>query len=117
MDKIYIGDIPDNYQYAQFGSNYIDLYNTSELHANNTYDYYRVYLYDNQFLYTTGFNQRGSYSTTAYLQQVPVTNDIRYRRDFNNILVMVFIYLIIGLWLLNLMTSSFRKGGIFHGLL
>ena len=28
MDTIYIGNIPTEYHYARFGSNYIDLFNT-----------------------------------------------------------------------------------------
>lgn len=117
MDKIYIGEINSNYKYAQFGSNYIDLYNTSVLRANNTYEYYRVYFYDNTFVYTSGTNQRGSYSNDVYLQEVPVTNDLRYRRDFPMVILTIFIYLIIAIWLLNLITSGFRKGGVLHGLL
>lgn len=117
MDKVFIGDISNNYKYAQFGSNYIDLYNTDILYANNTYNYYRVYFYDNTFLYTTGVNQRGNYSATQYLQEIPVTNDIRYRRDFPDIMLMVLVYLVIGIWLLNLITSGFKKGGVLHGLL
>lgn len=117
MDKIYIGDIDTSYKYANFGSNYIDFYNSSQLVANHDYNYYRVYFYDNTFLYTTGVNSRGSYVATQYLQEVPVTNDFRYRRDFPSIMLLFFIYVIIGLWLLNLITSGFRKGGVLHGLL
>ena len=31
MDVLYIGDIPQDYHYAVFGNNYIDLYNTTDL--------------------------------------------------------------------------------------
>lgn len=117
MDKVFIGDINSDFKYAQFGSNYIDLYNTSVLRANNTYEFYRVYFYDNTFVYQNSYNQRSSYSSDVYLQEIPVTNDLRYRRDFPNVMLIIFIYLVIAIWLLNLITSGFRKGGILHGLL
>lgn len=117
MDKLYIGEIPSSYCYAIFNNGYIDLYQVGELHANNTYHYYRVYLYDNVFLYTQGENVRGQYTQTQYLQEIPVSNDVVYRRDFPMIILTCFIYLIIGLWVFNFMTSMVKKGGLLNGLL
>lgn len=117
MDKFFIGDIDSSYCYAQFGQYYIDLYNTNELTPNNSYDYYRVYLYDNQFMYSTGVNTRNNYSSVVYLDNIDVTNDIRYRRDFPSIILMWFIYIIIALWVFNFMTNIIKKGGLLNGLL
>lgn len=117
MDKLYTGEIPDSYCYAIFNNGYIDLYNTDRLQPNNTYQYYRVYLYDNTFLYTMGENVRGQYTQVQYLQEIPVTSDVVYRRDFPMIILTCFIYLIIGLWVFNFMTSIIKKGGLFNGLL
>ena len=117
MDKLFIGEIPNSYKYAIFNNYYIDLYEVGALEANHTYHFYRIYLYDNVFLYTQGENSRGNYQTTQYLQEIPVTNNITYRRDFPNIILMLFIYLIIALWVFNFMTSIVKKGGLFNGLL
>lgn len=117
MDPFYISEIPLTYKYAIFNNGYIDLYEVGELHANNTYHYYRVYLYDNTFIYTQGENVRGAYSNVQYLQEIPVTNNVVYRRDFPMIILTCFIYLVIGIWLLNFMTSFVKKGGLLSGLL
>lgn len=53
MDTIYTGDIPSSYNNAIFGSNYVDLYNTNYISANSSVTYYRVYFYDNTFVYDT----------------------------------------------------------------
>ena len=117
MDKLFIGDISTEYKYAQYGSYYIDLYNTDRLRANNTYTYKRVYLYDNYFTYDTLTRTIGQYSNDTYLHEIPVSQELYYRRDFPEIIIMWFIYIIVALWLFNLMTSGFRKGGLLHGLL
>ena len=115
MDKLFVGDIPTTYHFARYGSNYIDLFNTSTLH-NNTYDYYRVYLYDNFFTYDVGTYTVGQYNT-VYLRDVPVSQEVVYRRDFPTIAFMVVMYVVVGIWFLNLFTSSIRKGGLLSGLL
>lgn len=115
MDTIYIGDIPEEYHFARFGSNYIDLFNTNELSNNRTYTYYRVYLYDNLFEYDVR-SQEGSYYHET-LQDVKVSQDKVYRRDFGDICIIIAIMVGFGIWLLNLMTSLIRKGGVLGGLL
>ena len=117
MDKLYIGEIPTSYKYAIFNNYYIDLYDTGELLANHTYHYYRLFLYDNVYLYSQGENSRGNYTTTQYLQEIPVTQDIVYRRDFPSIILMWFIYIIVALWVFNFMTNIVKKGGLLNGLL
>lgn len=115
MDTFYIGDIPVEFHYARFGSNYIDLFNTNELYNNRTYTYYRVYLYDNLFVYDVR-SQEGSYYNET-LQDVKVSQDKVYRRDFGDICIIIAIMVGFGIWLLNLMTSLIRKGGVLGGLL
>lgn len=117
MDKLYIGDIPQEYHYAQFNNNYIDLYNTSVINNNTTYTYYRVYMYDNQFMYEKLNTTTGSYYYSRTNTDIEVTNDIMYRRDMPNILLMTCIFVLIGVWLINLVTSFVKKGGILGGLL
>lgn len=115
MDTIYIGDIPREYHYARFGTGYIDLFNTNQLNNNQTYTYYRVYMYDNLFEYDTR-TQQGSGYYNEYLQDVKVSQNQVYRRDFGDICIIVALMVGFGVWLLNLMTSIIRKGGVLGGL-
>lgn len=114
MDTIYIGDIPTEFHYARFGSNYIDLFNTNELANNRRYTYYRIYMYDNLFEYDVR-SQEGSYYNET-LQDVSVSQSKVYRRDFGDICIIVALMVGFGIWLLNLMTSLIRKGGVLGGL-
>lgn len=114
MDILYTGDIPNEYHYAIFGNGYIDLYNTNVLH-NNTYTYYRIYTNDNGFFYDVRSTSVGSYTTT-YTTDVSTSNEVVYRSDFPSILFMTITFTLIGVWLLNLLTSLIRKGGVLGGL-
>lgn len=114
MDTIYIGDIPEQFHYARFGNYYIDLFDTNHLNNNQTYSYYRVYLYDNLFEYELKTQQGGYYS--EILQDVSVSQNKVYRRDFGDICIIVALFVGFGVWLLNLMTSIIRKGGVLGGL-
>lgn len=114
MDILYIGDIPQDYHYAVYGSNYIDLYNTPSLQG--SLDFYRVYLYENQFAYE---HKNTTYtlinSNTA--KNIDVTDNYIYRRDFPSIVFMSVVYVILIVFLLNLVTSVFKRGGLLSGLL
>lgn len=113
MDTLYIGDIPQDYHYARFGTNYIDLYNTPTL--SGTKDFYRVYMYDNYFAYDTGtttYNYQ-----TYYARDINVTDNKWYRRDMPFICLETAILIIFFIFIFNIVTSVFRKGGVFGGLL
>lgn len=114
MDTIYIGDIPEQFHYARFGNNYIDLFDTDRLNNNQTYTYYRIYMFDNLFEYDVRTQQGGYYS--EILQDVSVSQNKVYRRDFGDICIIVALMVGFGIWLLNLMTSIVRKGGVLGGL-
>lgn len=115
MDKIYIGNIPTDYHYAVFGNYYIDLYDRQNL-SNGTFTYYRIYLYDNMFAYDLGVQTYSQYyNVTA--KDVEVTDNIRYRRDFPEIVQTIFLYCLLLIFLLNIVTSSIKKGGMLGGLL
>lgn len=114
MDTLYIGDIPQDYHYALFNNGYIDLYNTDTLY-NNTYTFYRVYTNVNGFYYRQ-YQQSYSQYNTTYTQNINVSDKIVYRHDFPSILFMTICFTLIGIWLLNLLTSIIRKGGLLGGL-
>lgn len=117
MDKLYIGDIPQQYHYARFSSNYIDLYDSATLTSGNTYTYYRVYLYNNQFMYEQLSTTTGGYYNTQYNTDIEVTNDFKYRRDFPSILTMLLVIILFLVWCTNIITSIINKGGVLGGLL
>ena len=116
MDVLYTGDIPKNYKYCVFNNYYIDLYDTQVLENNHSYSFYPLYLYDNQFFYEQLVNNTGSWGQTQQLTEVSVTNNFCYRRDFSDILIIIFMFVGFGLFLLNLITSIIRKGGVLGGL-
>ena len=115
MDKLFIGDIPTEYHFARFGNGYIDLYNTDVLHA-GTFNYYRVYTNNNGFYYSFNTANYSQY-ITEYAQPIEVTQDICYRFDFPNILIMTCIFAVFGIFLFNTLSSLIRKGGVLGGLL
>lgn len=115
MDKLYIGDIPNSYHYAIFSDNHIDLYNRENL-TNGTYDFYRIYYNYDGFLYSHGSQNYSSYNTT-YATSIDVTDDFYYRKDFSDILLSSFIYIVFIIFLLNIVTSAVKKGGSLGGLL
>lgn len=114
MDTLYIGDIPEEYCYAQFSSDYITLYNTSNL--SGTLTYYRIYTSWDGFFYSTGTTSFGNYqSQTA--TRVDVSSNWLYRQDIDKIFTVVFIIAVMFIFVFNIATSVFRKGGVFSGLL
>lgn len=114
MDTLYIGDIPSEYHYALFNNGYIDLYNTDTLN-NGSYDFYRLYTNCGGFYYRHLTTTYGQYNNTI-AENITTTDNICYRSDYINILSITLIFILIGMWLLNLFTSIIRKGGILGGL-
>ena len=114
MDTIYIGNIPLDYKYATFSDYYITLYNQPSA-RDETLTYYRIYKDSDYFYFSTGTQYFGNY--TSSFTEVPVSNEIVYRRDFDIIVIITFIFIISGIWFFNLISSLIRKGGCFGGLL
>lgn len=115
MDTLYIGDIPPEYHFARFSSYYVDLFNTDVLDYDRNYDFYRVYLYDNYFTYEKKTSNSG-YSSYS-LVDIPVSSEKTYRRDFPEICNTVLIFSILFIFLINIFTSIFKRGGVFGNLL
>lgn len=114
MDTLYIGDIPSEYKYAQFSSDYITLYNRPSA-TNTTLNYYRIYDKDG-FFYSEGTQTFGNYQTT-YFTEIPVSNYWMYRQDIDKIFLVCFIIFFMFIFVFNIVTSMFKKGGVFGGLL
>lgn len=114
MDKLYIGDIPEEYHFARFSDGHIDLYKNQELTGYQ--DFYRIYMYDNTFQYEHLNTTYTQYNQTL-ANYVSVTSDYKYRRDMPSIMFMSVIEILILVFLFNIVTSIFKKGGLLHGLL
>lgn len=114
MDTLFIGDIPSDYRYAVFSNDYITLYNQPSA-TNETLPYYRIYTgYDN-FIYSTGTTQF-IYNTTNF-QEISVSNNWLYRNDIDKIFLVTFLIVLLFIFIFNMVTSVFKKGGVFGGLL
>lgn len=115
-DKLYVSDeIPENYKYMDFHEEYIDLYNKPSFRDETT-TVYRIYHSISPNTYYTYSKSFNNYNTTTY-QEYPRTSEITYRKDFPQIMTMVFIFCILFVFLLNIVTSIFKKGGVLSGLL
>lgn len=115
-DKLYLPDnIPSDYHYAIFGNYYVTLYNKPSAQG-ETLDYYRIYFNYSPGLYTSGTTTFSSYNRT-YFDNIPVSKDWFDRPDILNIVGVVFICSILGLFVINLFTSFFKKGGFLSGLI
>lgn len=117
MDTLYIGDIPLDYHYAEIQENGdIKLWNKNYFEPNSQA---RVYLIkkniQNKFFYQTWTEQYGD--TTTYIPlDINVSHKWYDRPDMLNILGLFCCVAVITLWLTNLFTSIFKKGGILSGL-
>lgn len=116
MDKLFVGDIPSEYHYASFSNNYIDLYNVQYLLPNQEYDFYRIYMYDNQFMYSHLSTTTGYYTNTTNTI-IETTDNVMYRRDIDSIFLVTFIVVLLAVFLINIVTSAIRRGGILGGLI
>lgn len=116
MDTLYISkDIPVDFKYAKFSSsNYIDLYNSQYLNNNQTYNFYRIYFYDNFFCYDY-LSTNNYYSQT--LTEINVSQNVMYRRDMPQIFVMLFVFCFFFIFCLNIITSFVKRGGVLSDLL
>lgn len=114
-DKIYIGDeIPDGYIYGNITDTYIELFNKPTF-QNETVKCYRIYYRYSDNLVVETERTFSNYNSTTY-PEVPVSRDVFDRPHFANIVVIVFCLSLFGVWLLNLVTSIIKRGGLLGGL-
>ena len=116
MDKLYIGDIPLDYHYVMFSDNHLDLYNRSVLPRNSSVTYYRIYTNYDNFMYSVNTVTTPNYDQVIS-NSIEVTNDVMYRNDMPQIVSTTFIFAIGFVFLINLVTSFVKRGGLLHGLL
>lgn len=115
QDKFYVNeDIPEEYKYMDFHEEYVDIYNKSSF-RDETATVYRIYHCISPNTYYTYNKTFSNYNTTTY-QEYPRTSDICYRSDFPQIVQICMCFAIIFIFLCNIITSVFKKGGVFSGL-
>lgn len=115
-DKIYLGSkIPDGYKYAQFNNAYITLYNQPSAQG-ETITYYRIYFPYSYDLVSTGSASFNQYTRT-YFEEVETSRSFFDRPDAYKMTTIIFIIILFGLFLFNIFTSMFRKGGVLGGLI
>lgn len=116
QDKLYVDkDIPSDYKYFDFHDGYVDLYNKQSFYNEST-TVYRIYYSvspNTYYTYQRTFNNYNNYTFVEYER----TSDICYRSDFPQIVFTSLSFIIVFIFLINIMTSCFKKGGVFHGLL
>lgn len=110
-------EIPSEYNIMVPSDSYYDLYKTSVLQPNENYDYYRVFYTLNEDIFV--HNNRYNYNTITYLQgtQVNTSDNYIYRHDYKDIVFVSGAYILMFLFLVNIVTSLIKKNGILSGLL
>ena len=118
MDKIYVGDdIPLDFNYLSFDKNgNMILTRDQSYNAGVPHDRYIIFKNpQNKFIYTysTHTNMDSNYVAETYVE---LSNKWYDRPDMLNILCLFCCVAVLTLWLTNLFTSIFKKGGILSGL-
>lgn len=111
MDKIFVpSDTTYNKCYVVQSDGVIRGYDTVPAH--NTSYRYRNYYIRSSYIYTDGEGSWSSYSTLpTCLSSDVITNEIYYRLDMPNILLMFLIINIFGIYLpIKIFSKIFRKG-------
>lgn len=116
MAKLYVPkEIPKEYNYlGNITDTYYDLYNKSNI-QNSTSDFYRVYYNINPDLYTHNEDYYGEIFNTNF-QQVDTSSSILNHPNNLSIFGVAFIVLFTIVFILNIVTSIIKKGGLLGGL-
>ena len=94
MSKIYVPDLDTYKCFVVKNDTTIRAY--KEIPVNNRDVSYRDYFYTSNYLYQDGVQSFGSYSTLPIcLDSAELTNSVYYRNDFDKILIIFFILLLI----------------------
>lgn len=115
--KIYVPEeIPEQYSYiGNITNSYFDLYDKSNIQGSSGV-YYRVYYSFEPDYWQAYEYQNSSYYSTNY-QQIERTDSILARPDNYKIATTGFCIIFLLIFLINVVTSLIKKGGILGGLL
>lgn len=118
MDKIFVGnDIPLDFNYLSFDDKgNIILTRDFSYNAGESFDRYIIYKNpQNKFIYSYSKHtiMDSNYVADTYVE---LSNKWYDRPDMLNILSLFCCVAVITLWIINLFTSIFKKGGLLSGL-
>lgn len=121
MDKIFVPNYIDlDYKYAVFKENgNIELYQKEYYDTPGSYRYWVLYANNQDKILTDSFGflvQEGQTKEIHYAHDVELSHSWYDRPDMLNILCMFCCIAVLTLWLTNLITSVFKKGGLLSGL-
>lgn len=103
--------ITGDYKYIVPSNDYYDLYNTDYLQPNSSYNYYRFYnnLDQDMPILLNRTTSQYNYGSLTCVEITPQSSYI-YRKDYPQIVSVVFILTLSFIILLNIMTSIIKKG-------
>lgn len=113
MTSLYVPEvIPSNYKYiTNINSTYYDLYDKPDI-SNSTGYFYRVYYGLSQDLFEIRTYNNSSYYNYTTIE-INRTNDFLARHDIGSIAITTLSIVILIIFLVNIMTSLIKKGGLF----
>lgn len=111
MDTLYTADIPTDYKYIYLKDGYIYLYNQPQA-ENETILCYKI---DNSngFIYC---HDTLKIEELTNFEEIETSDKFHYRTDFANILFCTCAFSVVLFFITNIVTSFFKKGGVFSGL-
>ena len=115
--KIYVPEeIPEEFQYmGNITSTYFDLYDKSNIQGTSG-TYYRIY-YAFEPDYWQSYSYQSSQYTSTNYQTIERTDSFLARPDNYKIITCGFCIIFLIIFLINIMTSIIKKGGVLGGLL
>ena len=121
MDKLYVPDyIGLDFKYVVFKENGdIELYQQEYYDQPGQYIYWKLYANNQNKILTDSFGfvvQEGQTKDIAYSHDIELSHKWYDRPDMLNILCVFCCVSVVTLWLTNLFTSIFKKGGVLSGL-
>ena len=111
MDTLYTGNIPKDYKYIFLQDGYIYLFN-KPFAENQTLECYKI-SNNNGFLYC---HDTFEVHELVNFEKVNVTKKHYYRTDYTNILFCSCMLAVVFIFILNIVTTLYKRGGVLSGL-
>lgn len=121
MDKLFVPNYIDlDFKFAVFKDNgNIELYQKENYTEPGIYRYWVLYANNQNKIITDSYGfyvQEGQTKEIPYAHDVELSHSWYDRPDMLNILCLTCCFAVVTLWLTNLFTSIFKKGGLLSGL-
>lgn len=113
-DVLYISDIDNSYHFVDFSDDCIFLYNQPNAEKNEVLECYKIYYKISPDTYEKTYE---TMQEDTMFTDYKVSNSFWARKDIGQFSVLLLTVFFIGIFLINIITSCVKKGGIFGGLL